>query len=97
MDDAGTDTEDLLQHLDGGVLTLTLNRPDAGNAVTMEQRERLFTALERASADLNVRAIVLTATGRHFCTGADLSSSRRARPSGRWATWRARCARARNA
>lgn len=64
--------EDLLEQLDGSVLTITLNRPDKGNAVTGDQRVRLRELLEAASSDLRVRAIVLTATGKHFCTGADL-------------------------
>ena len=63
---------DLLEQLDGNVLTITLNRPDTGNAVTSDQRVRMREMLEAASGDLRVRAIVLTATGRHFCTGADL-------------------------
>src|SRR5215469_1000581 len=63
---------DLLESVSGGVLRLTLNRPDAGNALTPDQRDRLIASLERASADLAVRVVVLAATGRHFCTGADL-------------------------
>ena len=83
--DTGTNESDLLEHLEGGVLTITLNRPDAGNAVTMDQRDRLRAQLEVASGDLHVRAIVLTATGRHFCTGADLRAQNTAvvdRPEG---------------
>ena len=56
-----------------GVAWLVLNRPDAGNALTAEQRGRIFELLEEAGGDLGVRAIVLTASGeRHFCTGGDL-------------------------
>jgi 2-(1,2-epoxy-1,2-dihydrophenyl)acetyl-CoA isomerase len=61
-----------LEQLEGSVLTITLNRPDKGNSVTGDQRVRLRELLENASSDLRVRAIVLTATGKHFCTGADL-------------------------
>ena len=58
---------------DGGVLTLTLNRPDVHNALDWRTREALVAALEDASADLSVRAVVLTGAGeRAFCTGADL-------------------------
>jgi 2-(1,2-epoxy-1,2-dihydrophenyl)acetyl-CoA isomerase len=45
------------------------------NAVTWDQRERLIALLARASADPAVRAVVLTATGRGFCAGADLRSA----------------------
>jgi 2-(1,2-epoxy-1,2-dihydrophenyl)acetyl-CoA isomerase len=85
MSTTHTDEPDLLEQLEGNVLTLTLNRPDAGNAVTMDQRDRLRAVLEAASGDLEVRAIVLTANGRHFCTGADLRAQNTAaveRPEG---------------
>jgi 2-(1,2-epoxy-1,2-dihydrophenyl)acetyl-CoA isomerase len=55
------------------VATITLNRPDAGNAVTREQRERMHEWLERANEDRSIRCVVIGATGRFFCTGADLS------------------------
>ena len=56
-----------------GVAWLTLNRPEAGNSLTREQRGHILDHLEEAGGDLGVRAIVLTASGeRHFCTGGDL-------------------------
>jgi 2-(1,2-epoxy-1,2-dihydrophenyl)acetyl-CoA isomerase len=58
---------------DDGVLTLTLNRPEVHNALDWVTREALVAALNEASADLAVRAVLLTAAGdRAFCTGADL-------------------------
>lgn len=60
----------------GGVLWLTLNRPEAANAVTPDQRDRLIDLLAEASGRVEVRAVVLGATGKHFCTGADLRHSR---------------------
>jgi 2-(1,2-epoxy-1,2-dihydrophenyl)acetyl-CoA isomerase len=58
---------------DGGVLTLTLNRPDVHNALDWTTREALVAELQAASADLAVRAVILTGSGdRAFCTGADL-------------------------
>jgi 2-(1,2-epoxy-1,2-dihydrophenyl)acetyl-CoA isomerase len=60
-----------------GIATITLNRPRTGNAITAEQRETLIGWLDQASADVSIRCVVLGATGRHFCTGADL---RRAGP-----------------
>ncbi|MFD4589385.1 enoyl-CoA hydratase/isomerase family protein [Streptomyces rubiginosohelvolus] len=62
----------VLHTLDGGVSCITLNRPEAMNAVTWDQRERIIALLAEASADPAVRAVVLTATGRGFCAGADL-------------------------
>ena len=60
---------------EGGVLWLTLDRPEAANAITPDQRNRLIDLLRDASGRPEVRAVVLTATGRHFCTGADLRAS----------------------
>jgi 2-(1,2-epoxy-1,2-dihydrophenyl)acetyl-CoA isomerase len=68
--------DQLLVREDAGVLWLTLNRPDAANALTPDQRDELADRLEDASQRVEVRAVVLTATGRHFCTGADLRASR---------------------
>jgi 2-(1,2-epoxy-1,2-dihydrophenyl)acetyl-CoA isomerase len=69
---------DLLHEIDGGIAWITLNRPDAGNALTPDQRNRLIALLEEASGDLGVRVVVLGARGRHFCTGADLRVDRSA-------------------
>jgi 2-(1,2-epoxy-1,2-dihydrophenyl)acetyl-CoA isomerase len=76
--------EQLLGREDGGVLWLTLNRPEAANALTPDQRDELVDRLGGAAERVEVRAVVLTATGRHFCTGADLRGSRPspARPEG---------------
>ena len=68
--------DDLVWEVNDGVAWLTLNRPDAANAITPEQRERIIERMAEASGDLRVRAVVVTATGRHFCTGADLRVSR---------------------
>jgi 2-(1,2-epoxy-1,2-dihydrophenyl)acetyl-CoA isomerase len=70
--------DEQLQHrVERGVAWVTLNRPEAGNALTPAQRNRLIGLLDRASADLAVRAVVITAAGdRHFCTGADLRIER---------------------
>jgi 2-(1,2-epoxy-1,2-dihydrophenyl)acetyl-CoA isomerase len=63
----------LLTARDGAVLTLTLNRTDVHNALDWRTREALVAALDAASADLAVRAVVVTGSGdRAFCTGADL-------------------------
>jgi 2-(1,2-epoxy-1,2-dihydrophenyl)acetyl-CoA isomerase len=73
--------QDLLRDLDGGILRLTINRPDAGNALTQYMRDDIPVIFDEASADPNVRVVVLTAAGdRHFCTGADLRSGRKEPP-----------------
>lgn len=67
--------EDVLLRREGSVAWITLNRPDAGNAITWRMRDRIIDWLDEASADLAVRAVVLTGTGeKGFCTGADLRS-----------------------
>jgi len=68
--------EQVRHRLDGGVSWITLNRPEAHNALTPAQRDRVVDLLHAASEDLAVRCVVLTATGRGFCTGADLRGGR---------------------
>jgi 2-(1,2-epoxy-1,2-dihydrophenyl)acetyl-CoA isomerase len=58
--------------VDGAVATITLDRPDALNALTVELKLALREAVEKASAADDVRAIVLTGAGRAFCVGQDL-------------------------
>ena len=75
--------EDQVRHrLDGSVAWIVLNRPEAGNALTPSQRDRIIGLLDQASGDLATRAVVITANGKHFCTGADLRADRPA-PAGR--------------
>lgn len=75
--DTGTpDTGDILFAVDKGVLRITLNRPDMGNAITQAQRVLLAEWIERANEDHSVRCVVIGATGRFFCTGADLRTQR---------------------
>ncbi|QYX79311.1 enoyl-CoA hydratase/isomerase family protein [Streptomyces akebiae] len=62
----------ILHATDNAVSWITLNRPEAMNAIAPEQRERLIQLLSEASADPAVRAVVITGTGRGFCAGADL-------------------------
>ncbi|MGI5455687.1 enoyl-CoA hydratase/isomerase family protein [Streptomyces sp. CA-249302] len=63
---------ELTHTTEGQVMYLTLNRPEALNAITPDQRELLIRLLAEASADPEIRAVVLTGTGRGFCAGADL-------------------------
>ena len=57
----------------GTVRTLTLNRPAALNSFTAAMHAQLLPALDAAAADAEVRAVVITGTGRGFCAGQDLS------------------------
>jgi len=65
----------VLSSRDGPVLTLTLNRPEALNALTRETTQALRTEVETAGRDPEVGAIVLTGAGRAFCAGADLKDA----------------------
>ncbi len=67
-----TASDTVLVARDGGVLRLTLNRPDRLNSFTDEMHGALRAALESARDDDSVRAIVLTGAGRGFCAGQDL-------------------------
>jgi enoyl-CoA hydratase len=55
-----------------GVAVLTLNRPQAMNALSRELLDALAKALQGCSDDPNVRVIILTGSGRAFCAGLDL-------------------------
>jgi 2-(1,2-epoxy-1,2-dihydrophenyl)acetyl-CoA isomerase len=65
--------DSILVSLDGGVLAITLNRPDKLNAFNPEMHQRLKAALERARDEAAVRAVLLTGAGRGFCAGQDLA------------------------
>jgi 2-(1,2-epoxy-1,2-dihydrophenyl)acetyl-CoA isomerase len=67
-------SEVLLKHFDAGVLVLTLNRPEQLNALTWELMRRLQEELEQASVDPAVRVVILTGSGRGFCSGGDIRS-----------------------
>jgi len=57
----------------GGVATITLNRPQAGNAFAKEMYGEVADAFEAASADPEVRVVVVTGAGRHFSAGGDIN------------------------
>lgn len=63
--------EEILYAVEGGVATITLNRPDRLNAWTGVMHREVKAAMRAASDDPAVRAIVLTGAGRGFCAGAD--------------------------
>lgn len=55
-----------------GVATVTLNRPEAMNAVDLALKEQLLTVLQQVADDPDVRCVVITGRGRAFCVGQDL-------------------------
>ena len=67
-----TGTEDLLADLDGGVLTLTLNRPEARNAMSGAMTTALADKLAWAELAPEVKCVVLTGASKGFCAGGDV-------------------------
>ncbi len=65
-------SQEFLETIANGVATLTMNRPDARNALSPDIMEGLLTALPRLAADPAVRVVVLTGAGRAFCSGGDV-------------------------
>jgi len=69
--------DDVTRRIEDGICWITLNRPDAGNAMTQFMRDQIAAWVRDASADLFVRVVVITAVGdKAFCTGADLRGGR---------------------
>ena len=65
-------TDQLLETQSDGVATLTMNRPEARNALTGQMQAALAEAIGRLAADPSVRAVVLTGAGGAFCAGGDV-------------------------
>ncbi len=68
------ETQVVTYSVDAGIARLTLNRPDKRNALNDSLIDGLKDALRKADADESVRAIILSAAGKDFCSGADLSA-----------------------
>lgn len=86
--------EQIKYEIADNILTITLNRPDKMNAFTGIMQRELIDAFDKADADDNVRAIIMTGAGKAFCAGADLSAGgatfdRAARPDRKTAPLRA--------
>jgi enoyl-CoA hydratase/carnithine racemase len=60
-------------NLQGGILTLTLDRADKLNAFNTQMRDELLAAFDRADADDEVRAVIVTGAGRAFCAGGEVA------------------------
>lgn len=67
-------TQHLLETVEDGIATLTLNRPEARNALTHEMMVALLAALPRLANDPAVRLVVLTGAGGAFCSGGDVKN-----------------------
>ena len=65
-------TEHLIETFDQGIATLTMNRPQARNAMSGEMMAAMTEALPRLAADRSVRCVVLTGAGGAFCAGGDV-------------------------
>jgi 2-(1,2-epoxy-1,2-dihydrophenyl)acetyl-CoA isomerase len=65
-------SDSVLLDVTGGVATLTLNRPEGMNSLTLDAKVALNEAVAAVASDERVRALVLTGTGRAFCVGQDL-------------------------
>src|SRR2546422_10538225 len=66
----------LLLERTGAIATLTLNRPDARNALDLVMRGELLSALDEVEADPQARVVILTGAGGHFCAGGDVKTMR---------------------
>ncbi|MEU0394230.1 enoyl-CoA hydratase-related protein [Streptomyces sp. NPDC006208] len=64
--------DSVLYDVSDGLATITINRPEAMNAMNVDAKVALRDAAQAAAADTSVRAVLLTATGRAFCVGQDL-------------------------
>ena len=76
------DCQTLLLELHGGVLHITLNRPDSRNAMSLQMVAELRAVLTAIRDDRTVRALVLSGAGGHFCAGGDIKDMANARAQG---------------
>jgi enoyl-CoA hydratase/carnithine racemase len=70
---SAADFEQITTEVSDSVLTITLNRPERLNAWTSQMGAEMRAAFDRADADDDVRAVIVTGAGRGFCAGADLA------------------------
>src|SRR5277367_3235237 len=69
--------EQIIYEVADNIATITLNRPEKLNAFTGIMMTEMIDAFDKADADDNVRAVIVTGAGRAFCAGADLSAGPR--------------------
>lgn len=81
-------TETVLLAIDGPVATVTLNRPEKLNALTMEMVDALAAIAAQLEGDRAVRCVILTGAGeRAFCVGADINAWSALEPLDMWRLW----------
>ena len=81
-------TETILLAVDGSIATVTLNRPEKLNALTMEMVDALAAIATQLDADRAVRCVILTGAGeRAFCVGADINAWSALEPLDMWRAW----------
>ena len=68
--------ETLIVDQTGAIATITLNRPEARNALDFAMRRELLTALDEIEASPTARVVILTGAGGHFCAGGDVKTMR---------------------
>jgi 2-(1,2-epoxy-1,2-dihydrophenyl)acetyl-CoA isomerase len=66
----------LISERDGGIATITLNRPQALNALDLVMRRELASVLDEVEADEAARVVILTGAGGNFCAGGDVKTMR---------------------
>ncbi|MEL7185778.1 MAG: enoyl-CoA hydratase-related protein [Pseudomonadota bacterium] len=78
-----TGTDHLLASMDDGVLTLTMNRPEARNALTPEMLDAFSEQTAYAESSFDVRCVVVTGAGKGFCAGGDVKAMAQRNKDGR--------------
>ena len=68
------DFNEIRYDVENGTATVTLNRPEKMNAMTVTMRKALIEVFGEADRDDDVRVVVVTGAGKAFCAGADLSA-----------------------
>ena len=80
---------DILTTLEGGILTVTLNRPASMNGLTISMTRELNDRLREAAAEPDVRVVVLTGAGKAFCAGGDIKEFEAIdRNDPQWVKWK---------
>ena len=76
-------TDAVLYEQEGGIVTLTLNRPEARNALSGEMLSIMVDAWNRVDDDPEIRTCILTGAGGYFCAGMDLKAASAKPPAAR--------------
>jgi enoyl-CoA hydratase/carnithine racemase len=77
----------MLSTITNGIATLTLNRPEKKNSLSIALREEISDTLQRLSADEDLRVLIITGAGDTFCAGFDLDEFRDTRPEFQERLW----------